>query len=298
MLWLAHGSDQPIQRLAAMSLSEVYPTAERNWFAWSDHPFPSCHAYCPLCARDDYAARGAVIQRAANAGLWTAACERHRCLLDGVERLENVVPRKRRRPRQLPWENGEIVPGSEVHAAPEFLIDFQRTAGAAQHGVEPDERWLVQEPALFLAIARAIADLLLRSTPVDYFARTSGLDQLVGHKWPVSRLGSDSWRSNWIDQLPAPARVRTLAGIALLLIAPDACPPGTLTAWFLTRGYQDPGPYRPWHRVTQAWGPEELTQAFEAARDWPTALREEAGRGLASRRALLEKRGYSFQVGP
>lgn len=298
LLWLARGSAQPIRRLAAMTLSEVCPVAERSWFAWSDNPFPGCHAYCPLCARDDYATRGAVIQRAANAGLWAAACAQHHCLLDGVERLGDVVPRKRRRPRQLSWENGIIAPGSEVHAAPEFLIDFQATAGQAQHGVAPDRRWLVNDPNLFLAAARTLADLILRVTPVNHFARTSGLDQLVGHKWSVSSLGTDSWRSDQIDRLAARARVRTLAGVALLLMAPDAWAPTTFTAWFLTRGYQDPGPCRPWRRVTQAWGPEELAHAFEAVRGWPAAILEEAGRGLASRQALLEKRGYSFGVGP
>ena len=292
LLWLARGSDQPIKRLAAMSLSELHPSAERNWFAWSDNPFPGRHAYCPLCARDDHAAHGAVIQRAVDAGLWTAACQRHRCLLDGVERLEDVVPRKRRRPRQLAWENGAIVPGSEIHAAPDFLVDFQATAGAAQVGVAPDRRWLVRDPELFLVIARALADLILQITPVDHFARTSGLDQLVGHRWPVASLGADSWRSDWIDRLPTRARVQALTGISLLLMAPDAWPAGTLEAWYLTRGYQDPGPYRPWQRVAQAWGPDELVHTLEVSRNWPVALREEAGRGLATRSALLKKHGY------
>ena len=298
LAWLAAGSDQPVRRLADMALSAIHPFSQRNWFAWSENPFPGCHAFCPLCARDDYAAQGAVIQRAANAGLWTAACERHLCLLDGVERPSDVVPRKRRRPRQLAWEDGTIVPGSGAYTAPDFLIEFQASAVAAQAGAAPDARWLVRDPERFISVARRLVDLVLRITPVDHFVRTSGLDQLVGHRWPVASLGTDTWRSDWIDGLPARARVRALAGVALLLIAPDAWPPGMLTAWFLTRGYQDLGPYRPWQRVAQAWGPEELTQAFNEARDWPMALRDEAGRGLAARRAMLQTRGYEVGAGP
>ncbi len=298
LLWLASGSDQPIRRLAAMTLSAVHPAAERSWFAWSDHPFPGCHAYCPLCARDDYATRGAVIQRAANAGLWTAACMRHRCLLDGVERLDDVVPRKRRRPRQLPWEDGTIVPSLNAYTAPDFLIAFQATAEAAQGGIAPDRRWLVRDPKLFLAMARTLTDLVLRITPVNHFARTSGLYQLVGHKWPVSSLGADTWCSDWIDRLPAPARVRTLAGVALLLMAPDAWPPGMLPGWFMAWGRKERSLARPWQRVVQAWGPEELAHAIKRVREWPVALRAEAGRGLATRRALLQKRGYDVRAGP
>lgn len=298
LAWLAAGSAQPIRRLAAMTLSAAYPSSQRNGFAWSANPFPGCHAYCPLCARDDCAAHGAVIQRAMDAGLWTAACERHLCLLDGVERLADVMPRKRRRRRQLAWEDGTIVPGSDVYAAPDFLIEFQATAVGAQAGAAPDGRWLVRDPQRFLSVARRLTDLALRITPVDHFFRTSGLDQLVGHRWPVASLGADTWQSDWIDALPTRARVRALAGVALLLIAPDAWPQGMFTAWFLTRGYQERGPFRPWQRVVRAWGPDELTQVFEESREWPMALRDEAGQGLASRRTLLQTRGYEVGAGP
>ena len=223
---------------------------------------------------------------------------RHRCLLDGVERLDDVVPRKRRRPRQLPWEDGTIVPSLNAYTAPDFLIAFQATAEAAQGGIAPDRRWLVRDPKLFLAMARTLTDLVLRITPVNHFARTSGLYQLVGHKWPVSSLGADTWCSDWIDRLPAPARVRTLAGVALLLMAPDAWPPGMLPGWFMAWGRKERSLARPWQRVFQAWGPEELAHAIKRVREWPVALRAEAGRGLATRRALLQKRGYDVRAGP
>lgn len=288
---LVAGSEQPLAKLRAMTLSEVYPEARRDWFAWSDGTFPGCHAFCPLCARDDLAIHGAVIQRKANAGLWRAACVHHLCLLDGVEELGHVLPRAH---RKAPWEDGSIRPSSFVAEAPEFLLAFQATAEAALNGAAPDERWLVREPKSFLISARAIADLLLLSVQVE-FTRTSALDQIVGHVWPeVSRLGADFRRPGWIDRLPTPARGRTLAGVALLLMAPAAWPALTLDGWLRTSGYQDPGPRRPWARVVRAWGTAEMSDVLTLIGGWPASLRREAERGLAMRGADMRARGYDL----
>jgi hypothetical protein len=154
----------------------------------------------------------------------------------------------------------------------------------------------VRDPALFLSTARRLTDLILQITPIDHFVRTSGLDQLVGHRWPVSSVGADTGRSDWIDRLPARARVRALAGVALLMLTPEAWPAGMLPHWFATRGYQSTDSIRPWDRVVRAWGPDELTHALVALRGWPMALRHEAGRGVANRRAVLQGRGYDLRT--
>jgi TniQ len=282
---LAGGSDLPVSRLRAMTLSTEYRRANREHFALSQRPFPGCHAFCPVCALDDIEAYGAVIQRAENAWVWSAACVTHGCMLDGVGGPADVTPRCS---RTATWEDGVIAPVSHVTPAPAFLIELQSAAQAASRGVAPDERWLIHDPALFLRAISRVVDLIMLKAPHD--PHSSGLGQLVGHVWPQTRtMGETSWSADWIGRLPTPERVQALAGVASLLADPSAGLSAPLTAWF----GGNPNP-RPWGRVGGEWGPGQLIAARNFIAAWPNPLRREAVEGLGHCITALQRRGYQI----
>jgi hypothetical protein len=283
LVQLAGGSDLPVSRLRAMTLSAGNPHANREHFALAQRPFPGCHAFCPVCAVDDIQEYGAVIQRAKNAWVWSAACVGHRCMLDGVGGPADVTPRWS---RTAAWEDGAIAPVSHVTPAPAFLVEFQSAAQDASRGLAPDERWLIRDPALFMHAVSSFVDLIMLKAPHNPYS--SGLGQLVGHAWPKTRtLGETSWSTDWIGRLPTPERVRALAGVGSLLADPSGGLSGSLAAWF--GGEANP---RPWGRVGGEWGPGQLMAARNFMSAWPDPLRREAWEGLGHSITALQRRGY------
>ena len=280
---LAGGSDLPVSRLRAMTLSAANPHANREHFALAQSPFPGCHAFCPVCALEDIEAYGAVIQRAENAWVWSAACVQHGCMLDGVARPADVTPR---RSRTAAWEDGSITPVSRAMPAPAFLVVLQSTAQDASRGVTPDERWLIRDPEMFLRAIRRCIDLLMLKAPHN--AYSSGLGQLVGHVWPQTRtMGETSWRADWLGRLPTPERVRALAGVASLLADPSGGLSASLATWL-----GGDASTRPWGRVGVEWGPSQLITARNFVAAWPNPLRREAAEGLGHCISALQRRGY------
>lgn len=288
---LSMGSALAVDRFRSMTLRASFPEARRDWFAWSTRPFPGCHAFCPRCGEGDMRSYGAVIQRVENAGVWKLACGEHACLLDGVRERRNVEPWKRGEPGG--WARGKIAPTSSSRA-PSFALAFQETAEAALRGFPPSARWLVREPEVFLALASQLADLILRTIQFG-FSRTSGLDLLVGHVWSEApNYGAEFVAPKCLDRLPATERTRTLVGVALLMMCPIEWPTSAFDEWFgWGKGYRDANrSWRPWVRVTEAWGLQEIGEAAALITRGPDRFRLEAEAGLAPRIAYLRDRGW------
>lgn len=290
---LSKGSGLSISSLRAMTLQAVFPGAGRDWFAWSERPFPGCHAFCPACAAADLRAHGAVIQRSRDAGVWAIACPEHQCFLDGARAPYNVEPWKRGEPGR--WARGVIAPALSPCKAPAFAVAFQDAAEAALRNSPPDGRWLIADPDVFLAFARQLADLIVQTTQITV-GRTSGLDQLVGHVWPeVARYGGDFPAPGWLDRMPAAARTRTLVGVALLMMDSRSWPASTYEEWFAHAGYRDAQrSSRPWVRAVDAWGLVEIKAAAALVAKGPARFRREAAAAFDIRYAHMRSRGWAI----
>jgi len=281
--YLKKGTGVRAATLNAMTLSEIFPNAERGWFARSTGHFPGCHAFCAACAADDLPLHGHIIQRASDAGLWRVLCRRHGCLLDGVESIVQVTPRLGRGGVDI---RGDIRPGLPPIVGLDLLWSFEEAAEAAQRGDDPGEGWLVRCPIRFIAIARELAAIvLLRGN-----RRTAMAAMLT---WAIPEMRAFSGEHvdlGWLDAMPAFLRVRALTAVAFLLSTFSLRVRAGVMSWGPGRG--DPWlkmclERHPWAVAATAWFPREKDFVLSRAELWPGPLRDVVRRELQNEPFLL-----------